>query len=47
MLDEALICATALYSTVYAHDNISFEAVLLWAGLLKLANDFSSYGEGY
>lgn len=30
MLDEALICATLLYSTAYAHDNISFETVLLW-----------------
>lgn len=30
MLDEVLICGTLLYSTVYAHDNISFESVLLW-----------------
>jgi len=47
MLDEALICTSLLHSTVYSHDNISFEMVLLWQILLKLANNFNSYGEEY
>lgn len=47
LLDEALICASLLYTTVYAYADFSFEALLLWQNMLKLANNFSSYGEVY